>query len=318
VFALVFTVMAAFVVAITMSAARPPRQALLTGSTTAASSRRVTAGTTGLQPVRQVGPRAVQKRGRTAARDDAQAQPTTGRLNALLAAAIQPVLRAHPGQVAVGVIDKTTGRQALYNANSQFRSAGIATADILAALLWQHQHAGTTMTNQQADLAATMMHDGSTAAATSLWHAIGGARGLASANRALKLRHTIPGAGGAWTRTRTTVADELQLLTDLTSADSPLAAAARDYELGLMNGLAAGQHWGVSAAASGRGGYAVSDGWLSGQQLWIIDTIGVVTHHGQVLLITVLSSHNATEASGITLVSDAAAAAAGVVTRAGS
>jgi hypothetical protein len=316
VFALVFTVMAAFVVAITMSAARTPRQALLTGSTTAASARQVTPESGGSLRVRQAGARPSQQAGRPAA-GDAKVRHASARLDALLAAALRPVLRAHPGQVAVGVIDTTTGGRALYDATRYFRSARIATADILAALLWQHQHAGTTMTSHQADQAAAMIDDRSAAAATSLWRAVGGAAGLTSANRELGLTHTIPGAGGAWARTRITVADELQLLTDLTSVDSPLSASARDYELRLLSGLAAGQPWGATAAASGRDGNAVMDAWLPDQQLWIINTIGVVEHDGQVLLITVLSARNGTEVSGIALVSDAAVAAADVVTRAG-
>ena len=292
-FALVFSLMAMFVVAITVAAARPPR-APVTGSTAAASWRRVTAGTTESQ------------------------RPTSTRLNALLAAALRPVLRSHQGQVAVGVIDKATGRPVLYHANRHFRSARIAAADMLAALLYQHQQAGTTMTSQESDLAAAMMANGSDAAATTLWRAIGGARGLASANRVLKLLHTVPGAGGRWALTRTTVADQLQLLTDLTSRQSPLAASARAYELGLMASPAADQHWGAFAAASGRTGNAIKDGSLPDRQLWVVNSIGVVAHHGQVLLVAVLSSDNASEAAGIALASAAAAAAADVVTHAAS
>ena len=205
----------------------------------------------------------------------------------------------------------------MYHATGRFHAASIVTADILAALLWQHQQAGTTMTSQQADLAAAMMGNGSSAAATSLWRAIGGAGGLASANRALKLLHTVPGTGARWTLTRTTVADQLQLLTDLTSSWSPLAASARAYELGLMAVLPADQPWGASAAASGRTSYAVNGGSVPDPQLWDVNSIGVVRHDGQVLLVAVLSSRSASEAGGVALASAACAAAADVVTRAG-
>ncbi len=292
-FALVFTVMATFVVAITVAAARPPRDVLAAGSTAAASWRRVTAGAT-------------------------QARPTSAELNALLAAALRPILRSRHGQVAVGVIDKTTGRPVLYHANRRFHSARIASADMLAALLYQHQQAGTTMTGRESDLAAEMMANGSDAAATSLWRDIGGGRGLASANRGLKLLHTIPGAGGSWALTWTTVTDQLQLLTDLTSRRSPLAEPARAYELGLMAAPAADQHWGAFAAASGRTGIATKGGSLADPRLWVVNSIGVVARDGQVLLIAVLSSDNASQAAGISLASAVAAAAAEVVTRTGS
>ena len=54
------------------------------------------------------------------------------------------------------------------------------------------------------------------------------------------------------------MADQLQLLTDLTSARSPLAGAARDYVLGLMAGRRERQRWGVAAAAARGSGYAVA------------------------------------------------------------
>jgi hypothetical protein len=317
VFALVFTLMAGFIVAITFAAARPPRSALLAGTTAAASSRRVTADTTGSPSGQRSGTGAVQKADGSGRRANAQLQPTSARLDAHLASALRLVTRANPGHVAVGVIDMTTGRPVLYDARERFHAARIVAADILATLLWQHQQAGTAMTSQQADLAVAMMERGSDAAATSLWLAVGGARGVATANRALRLLHTIPGAGPSWALTRTTVADQLQLLMDLTSARSPLAGPARAYELSLMTGLGADQHWGASAAASGRAGYAVSDGWLPDPQLWVVNSIGVVRHDGEVLLIAVLSSDNASQAAGIELASDAAAAAAAVVMRAG-
>jgi hypothetical protein len=289
---------------------------LLAGSTAAASSRRVAADTTGSPAAKPSGTAAVQKAGRSAGRGSAQLQPTSARLDALLAAALRPVLRANDGRVAVGVVDMTSGRPVVYHASGRFRSARVVTADILAVLLWQHQRAGTTMTSQQAGLTVAMMEKGSDTAAATLWLAVGGARGVATANRALRLLHTIPGTGASWALTRTTVADQLQLLMDLISPRSPLAAPARAYELSLMRGLAADQHWGASAAVGGRAAYAVSDGWLADPQLWVVNSIGVAQQDGDVLLIAVLSSHNASQAAGIELTSDAAAAAAGVVMRA--
>ena len=316
-FALVFTLMATFVVAITVAAARPPRTIFPAGSSAAAvSEQRVIAGTES-PGAQQSGPGSVQQAGGSAGRGNRAAQPTSTRLDALLAAALRPVLRSFPGRVAVGVVDKTAGRPVVFHANRRFRSASIVTADILAALLYQHQLAGTALTSQQADLAVAMVADGSNAASTRLWRAIGRARGLASANRILGLRHTIPGAGTNWALTRTTVDDELQLLMDLTSPHSPLAAPARSYELGLMAGPAADQHWGAFAAGSGRTGYAIKNGSLAESQLWVVNSIGVVDNDGHVLLIAVLSSDDASQSAGIALVSAVAATAAEVVTHAG-
>ena len=315
-FALVFALMAGFVVTIAVSAARPQLQPLLAGPTTAAGSRTVPAGA-GSSSVRASGSSTVQQADRSPAGDDTPIKPASARLDALLAAALRTVLSEHPGQLAVGVIDTTTGQQALYHPAQRVDSASVIEPDILAALLVRHQQAGTPVTGTEADLATAMMDNGSNAAATSLWRAVGGRPGVVSANQLLSLRHTIPGPSGLWGQTRTTVADQLQLLIDLTSAHSPLAGPGRDYVLGLMASDATGQRWGVPAAATDGTGYAVSSGWLPDPQLWVVNSIGVVIHAGQVLLIAVLSGHNSTEATGMSLASAAAVAAADVITRAG-
>ena len=314
VFALVFTLMATFVVAITVAAARPPRSFLVAGSAAGASEQRISGGAVGSSGTGQSGQGGKQQADGPVGQVNGPPPLASTRLDAHLSAALRKVLNSNGGRLAVGVVDKTTGSLATSHSNRQFRSAGVVTADILAALLYQHQQSGTALTARQADRAVAMVADGNDAASRRMWRAVGGARGLASANRALKLRHTIPGADGNWALTRTTVSDELQLLTDLTSPQSPLAAPARAYELGLMAGPAAGQHWGAYAAGTGRTGYAIKNGSLAVPRLWVINSIGVVDNDGHVLLIAVLTSDNASQAAGIAVASAAAAAAAEVVT----
>jgi hypothetical protein len=318
VFALVFALMAGFVVAITMSAAGPLHYRLPGSATTVAGAGITPADEAGSLQLQSAGTGAVQSAEGSAAGHGAAVRPASARLDALLAAAMRTVLRVHHGAVAVGVIDLTTGQQALYHPDTQFRAASIMTADILAALLIRHQQAGTSVTSKQAHLATAMIENGSGSAAAGLWRAIGGGNGAAAANHLLKLTHTSPGSGDQWDLTSTTVADQLALLTDLTSARSPLPSAARDYVLGLLADGAAGERWGVAAAAAGGSGYAVGGGGLPEGRLWDVNSIGVVTHAGHVLLIAVLSSRSPTEAAGQSLASAAAAAAADVATKPGS
>jgi hypothetical protein len=319
VFALVFALMAGFVVAITMSAAGPLHYWLPGGPAAIAGSGTTPADEVGSLQLQSAGTGAVQSAARSAAGHAVPVRPASPRLDALLAAALRTVLSAHHGAVAVGVIDLTTGQQALYHPGTQFRAASIMTADILAALLIRHQQAGTSVTSDQAHLVTAMMQSDSGPAAAGLWRAIGRGNGAASANHLLKLSHTISGSGDHWDLTSTTVADQLALLTDLTSARSPLPSAARDYVLGLLADGPASERWGVAAASGGSGhpvatAYAVGGGQPDGQ-LWDVNSIGVVTHAGQLLLIAVLSSHSPTEAAGRSLASAAAAAAADIVTR---
>ncbi len=314
VFALVFALMAGFVVAITASAARLPQNLPLAGPAATASVPASAATPPGLAGDSGT----LQKTDGSSGGDAPAVRPPSPRLDALLAAAVREVVRGRRGQLAVGVIDRTTGQQALYRAGRPCRAGSVLTADILAALLVRHRPAGTTLTGQQAALVTAMMDGGSEVAAAALWRAIGAGNGVTSANRLLTLRHTIAGPGDSWGQTTTTVADQLQLLMDLTAARSPLSGSARDYVLRLMAGDAPSQRWGAPAAATPGTSYAAAGGWLPDGHLWGVNSIGVVTRGGDVLLIVVLASRAPTKAAGVSLTSAAAMAAADVMTRRGS
>jgi hypothetical protein len=234
------------------------------------------------------------------------------RLDAQLAGALQPVLGPDVGQLAVGVVDVRTGATAGYNSSVSIRGGAIVTTDILAALLLQHQEAGTQVSNREAELAAEMMESDSATATGQLWNTVGGAAGLAVANATLKLRDTTLGPGANWMLTRTTVADQLRLLADLATANSPLNSAARDYALGLMANVAVAQPWSVLAAANAGTPGAVADGSLLGPR-WVIGSIGVVQRHGQELLVAVLSDRNVAEGPAVFAARAAVLAAANIV-----
>ena len=235
-------------------------------------------------------------------------------MDSRLAAALRPLVARDRGRIAVGVIDANTGAEALYDWRPSFRTASIVKADILAVLLLRAQQAGTRVTDRQAELAVPMIEDSNNKAAADLWQMVGAAPAIASANGRLGLPHTVTALTRYWRLTRTTVADQLRLLTDLTSRTSPLTAASRDYEIGLMEDVTASQQWGVSAAASPGTVFAVKNGWTSDHHLWVINSIGIVTHDGHRLLIAVLSSGQSSEAAGIAAVSAAAITAARVIT----
>jgi hypothetical protein len=157
-----------------------------------------------------------------------------------------------------------------------------------------------------------MIDHSDNAAATTLWDAIEGGPGLLAGDAVLGLHGTMPALYGDWGLTTTTVADQLRLLADLTSARSPLSAPARSYELSLMRNVEPGQRWGVAAAADPGTRPALKNGWLpvGPQGTWIINSIGVIRHAGQPLLIAVLSSGQPSESAGIRQVEAAALAAA--------
>jgi hypothetical protein len=233
-----------------------------------------------------------------------------------LKAAARPVLTHAAGEAAVGVSDLDTGSSSWYSPSGHaFSTASIVKVDILAVLLLDTQDAHRYLTGTEDARARRMIEISDNGAASRLWDEIGGAAGLAAGNARLGLTGTTPGTGGYWGLTTTTPGDQLRLLGDVFTIDSPLDAAARGYAIELMQQVRADQRFGVSAAADAGSTVALKDGWLkiAATGRWTINSIGQVTHHGRPLLIVVLCNDQPSEAAGIALaekLADGAASAA--------
>jgi Beta-lactamase enzyme family len=240
----------------------------------------------------------------------------TSAADKMLAAALAPLLAHLAGSLSVGILDRTTGTAAVYNGGRLFDTASIVKVDILATLLLQHQRAGTALSAEDQQLATEMIEDSDDVAASHLWHDVGGASAVAAANVTLGLQHTSPGRDGFWGLTTTNVTDQLALLYDLTSSASPLDAASRSYELHLMKNVEPDQAWGVTAAAAPGTVPAVKNGWLplSSDGLWVINSVGVLKHSGQRILIAVLSDNQPSEYVAIGQVETAAEEAVSAIT----
>jgi len=303
-FVLMFMTMAAFVVGLSVLAAKFGGRAVTT-ATSSANSRTDQVGRQGQQSL----PLAL-----TPASGLAKHSSSAQRNAARLSAALRSALGSDRTRLSVGVEDTATGATALYQSVRHYDTASIAGTDILEALLYQHQAAGTSVSNLDRRLAARMIENGSGAATARLWRAIGRAPGLLAANRALGLQDTMPGTGYAWRLTTTTVTDQLQLLATLAADRSALTSADRQYAIGLMAKVTApAQRFGVPAAASRDMSSLVSDGCLEISHRWVVNSIGVIPDNGHDLLVVVLSQGWLTKAQGITAVRLAAIAAAGVL-----
>ncbi|MFE3659932.1 serine hydrolase [Streptomyces sp. NPDC059165] len=236
---------------------------------------------------------------------DAKGEPSLQeRLNTVLAEATNAATASGAGHAAVAIADLTTGRSATAGDGHAFATASIVKVGILAALLLTAQDADRTLTDQERQWAAMMIQVSDNAAATALWDAIGGADGLAQANRRLGLSETTPGSDGLWGLTQTTAADQLRLLRAVFTDNSPLSKASRDYMQQLMDGIAAEQGWGISAAADDSASTRLKNGWLSRSEtgLWVINSIGTTERDGNRFLVAVLSDDQPSQAAGISLV----------------
>jgi beta-lactamase class A len=210
---------------------------------------------------------------------------------------------AHAG---IAVLDRVTGRSVAYNGGVRFATASVVKVDILATLLWECQRAGRTLTVSEKQLATAMMTRSDNDAASDLWEEVGGANGVAQANRAFGLTQTSPNRTGYWGLSTTTAADQLRLLTVLATPGGPLSAASRAYELGLMGRVEADQRWGVPrAAAAGATAVYVKNGWLANaadRSRWITNSVGRIVEPGHDWLVAVLADHNESQGSGISVV----------------
>ncbi|MCZ0990095.1 serine hydrolase [Streptomyces diastatochromogenes] len=236
-------------------------------------------------------------------------EPAAVDRKALLSQAMASVSVPSGAKVSAAVLEVDSGESAAYG-GAAFDTASIVKVDILATLLLQAQDAGRQLTVAEKAYATKMIENSDNASATALWHTIGRAEGLDTANERFGLAGTSGGSGELWGLTQTTAADQLALLQQVFGEESLLSAASRTYVQGLMKGVEADQQWGVSAAAVGSS-WALKNGWLarSTTGLWDVNSIGRVTVDGTDYLVAVLSKGTASEAKGISLVEDAAKAA---------
>lgn len=278
--------------AATAAATPPPTAAAPTPTGTPTAPPTDTSGATGAETAQQ----------------RALPAATTFDLDASLSAAL-PTLAG--GNLAVAILDTVSGRHATAGATGHtYATASIVKVDILAALLLEAQQQGRSLTADERVSATAMIEQSDNDAADVLWADIGGAAGLNAANAVFGLTSTTPGADTSWGLTTTTPDDQLHLLTAVTSDGSALNSDARTYLLDLMGSVDADQAWGVSAADEA-GPTALKNGWLprADTGLWVVNSIGRVTHGGRRLLVVVLSDGQGSMDAGVGHVEAAAKAA---------
>lgn len=220
-------------------------------------------------------------------------------------ATIRKYLSSRSGEASVSVKDLKTGKSFTYNPSLRVATASIVKADILACLLIRAQAANRRLTSSEKALATKMIENSDNNAASALWNDIGRKAGMSAANKKLGLKQTTPGSGSTWGLTQTSAADQVRLMTALTSGSSKLTSASRSYELGLMSQVERDQRWGVSAAVSDADDITtlqLKNGWMpqtAYNNRWTINSIGHVKTADHDYLIGVISHKNASMSDGI-------------------
>lgn len=210
-------------------------------------------------------------------------------------------------EFSVAVLDHKTGEVYAYRGDEKYETASVVKVQVLACLLLTAQDAGRNLTGAERTLADKMIRYSDNASTTSLFGKIGKYTGLTACNKRLGLTQTK--VSSSWGLTKTTVTDQVKLLTELADDDSELSESSRAYVRKLMGTVATDQDWGVTAVADTGEDATVKNGWLqrsTESNLWIINTVGRVTDGDTDVSIAVLSHTNKTMTSGISLVEKAA------------
>lgn len=229
--------------------------------------------------------------------------PLTGQATSFLA--------TREGTVLAAVYDLDTRQTWTVGQGPPQAEASVVKVDILEALLVQRGRNG--LTRREAALARLMIERSDNNAATDLWRAVGGARGVRSFNAAAGLARTSPSAcvvcagfpWPGWGLTTTTPADQISLLRQLAGPGPLLSDADRRYVLGLMEDVIPSQRWGITAGVSPQATVALKDGWLpldGARKDWQVNSIGWVSGRGRDYLIAVFCTGNPTPQYGVTTI----------------
>jgi beta-lactamase class A len=212
---------------------------------------------------------------------------------------ILAAMAGRSSMVGLSVDDPAAGITCKFRPNWHLDSASVVKVTILSALLRKLQQEHRGLTAAQRELATQMIEVSDNDAATALWNETG-RTALQHFLDLAGMSETYLGAGGYWGLTQITAHDEMTLLQVLTSQNSVLTTASRDYVLGLMARVVSYERWGVPAGAPSDVTVHVKNGWLPQPTLgWRINSIGSFSGHGADYMIVVLTENNPTMAYGV-------------------
>jgi beta-lactamase class A len=201
-------------------------------------------------------------------------------------------------EFSVAVLDQKTGQQYAYRGTETYETASVVKVQVLACLLLTAQDKHRDLSSTELALAKRMIRLSDNDATTSLFARLGKNTAVQACDKRLGLTETK--VNSAWGLTRTTVDDQVRLLSQLVSTKSPLDAGSRQLAFSLMSTVDPGQDWGVPAAARSGENFTVKNGWLPRStegNRWIINSVGRITGDSTDVSIAVLS-HNHTSMSG--------------------
>jgi beta-lactamase class A len=210
-------------------------------------------------------------------------------------------------EFSVAVLDKKTGDLYAYRGSERYETASVVKVQVLACLLLTDQDKDRKLSSAELALAKRMIRASDNAATTSLFSRLGRAPAIGKCNKRLGLKQTT--VNNSWGLTKTTVTDQVKLLSQLVNTKGLLNDYSRDLAYSLMSTVEDDQDWGVPEVATTGEKATVKNGWLqrsTEDNRWIINTVGRVTGDDTDVSIAVLSHENSSMPGGISVVQKAA------------
>jgi beta-lactamase class A len=217
-------------------------------------------------------------------------------------AALRSYLDNRSGETSVAVYGAAGGATYTLDPQGRFVTASIVKMAILGTLLRQAQDNARGLSGWEQDTATRMIEYSDNDAATALWNEVGRGAGVAAFMALVGMPDTVPGDGGYWGLTRTSAADQVQLMRRVAFPNPVLGDAARGYLAGLMSNVTPSQRWGVSAGVPREVPVAVKNGWLPVANGWEINSIGHVSGGLHDYVVAVLSVGSPSMNDGISTV----------------
>jgi hypothetical protein len=206
-------------------------------------------------------------------------------------------------EFSIAVLDAKTGERYSFRGTEKYETASVVKVQVLACLLLTAQDDDRGLTSTELSLAKRMIRASDNDATTALFSRLGRAGGVGSCNKRLGLTGTR--VNSSWGLTKTTVNDQVKLLSQLVDRRSPLTAKSRKLAFDLMSTVDSDQDWGVPAVAREGEETTVKNGWLprtTEGNRWIINTVGRVVGDDTDVSIAVLSHGHTGMPGGIKVV----------------
>jgi beta-lactamase class A len=211
---------------------------------------------------------------------------------------LRAFLASRSGEISAGLYNVATGQTYLYNTSARMVTASMVKIDILADLLHHNQAFHQAMSNEDNELATTMIEDSDNDSATDLWNQDGGVPAITEFNRLLGFSQTEVSVD--WGEESTDPHDQLLLLKDIVLPNNVLDPASQSYEKTLMERVEPDEYFGIPSGVPKSAVVGVKNGWYPEPTTgWQVNTAGFVRLGKVYYLAVVMTGHNPSEDYGI-------------------